>query len=245
MSNKERQRNKRVEFDLDDYLEEQAEGKLEQENTEETSPNKQRKVGFWIIIAALVALYFMNPLSTFDGFFADAESESLEQVVTPLPPVAEAPLSPTVNEVNLQTNNVNVGLVEYLAALQNFDISEDISVNGANSLFNENVPLSYIEALEESDLFDELSAAGILNIYRQGIPLSYINTLGNADIFDEMSAAGIVGLYNQGVPANYVLELGNSDIFDEMSGAGMLALYILLEPVDYIMPTFRQFRHFR
>ena len=82
------------------------------------------------------------------------ESNSTEQSVQAVTPTPEifADLPESIGNSSMFLDS-NIGLVEYLATLKIYEISDSIPVNGADNLFNEEVPLNFIQKLETSDFF--------------------------------------------------------------------------------------------
>ena len=177
MTYNELQRNSKNNFNLDDYLEEQAEIEKKSISKKKSLSSTKMKIGYLIIAVALLTAYFMNPLSILERFNAFSDSNSTEQSTQTVTPTSEKLAdSPEFIENSSILFDSNIGLVEYLATLKTYEISDNIPVNGADNLFNEEVPLNFIKNLEISDLFDDLTASEIINIYRKEIPLSYIKS---------------------------------------------------------------------
>lgn len=202
-------------FNLDEYINEQAESSGEKFQVEKEGVPLKRKIFAWSVIAVVVFMFFMDPIMRAVGlaesFFASEET-SVVELVEPL---------------NTSFDNIPITgtLLEYTGSLKNFTTTDNIGVAGAEALFNAGVSIQYIQALDELDLFDDLSATGILSLYRSDIPLSYFEGMASANLFDEMSGAGLLALYNQDFPISYAQAMGNSGVFDDMSSSKALQLY--------------------
>ena len=133
------QRNSKKNFNLDDYLEEQE---IEKKSTskKKSQSSTKMKIGY------LISTYFMNPLSILERFNTISDSNSTEQSTQTVTPTSEKLAdSPEFIENSSMFFDSNIGLVEYLATLKTYEISDNIPVNGADNLFNEEVPLNFIK----------------------------------------------------------------------------------------------------
>jgi hypothetical protein len=183
-------------FDLDSYIDEQANAidaeTFDQEYVEPPTSTKRNIIAL-LLFAVIPAVWFLtsSPISffNFDNGNQTTVSQGQNVVQAPLPPAA--PLPPRIST----TEGVTSVYLDYLQAANEAGYTNQINPTGIRALYDSGVPLSYLEQMNQAGFLDDFSYSGIIGLYNGGVPMEYLTMMNEAGYLDDFSYSGIIGLY--------------------------------------------------
>lgn len=214
-------------FDLDNYIDEQAGGDEAPGVSYRVKKKSTRKRDSVVIgvAAILVFLWYFNwnPLNAFGSseasnieFFGSSDQVTATQDQN-LPSRLEATSSSSSSSAS---SSSSYPYIDFVKGVGELDFSSTPSASGIQAMYNNGVTLEYLQGLENLDILDDINYSGVIGLYANGVTLEYLNMLENLDYLDDLNYSSIIGLYANGVSTDYLQKLEDLDILDDTNYSG-------------------------
>lgn len=247
------------EFDLDQYIDEQAGELPTNESPQEVTPFSYRAKNSLILVAAFTAVFLWafewSPQNAYSYFFGESTEMTPQPVqnqgavasTSPggfnisIPPInIEIPdidiEIPEFQSTTVSGNNPDLGMsfTDYMAKLNELGYMGDFGSSSLRSLYRNNVPVNVIDQYGQAGMIDDFGGSGISRLYNNQVPFEYVAGFKQSGIIDEFGSTSISRLYNNKVPLEYILQFDQVGLLDEFGSTSISRLYGNEVPVNYI-----------
>jgi len=227
-------------FDLDSYIEEQAQGNQSKqqiplnEDTHETSFWKNAVLGAALACTAFLWYHDWSPVQAYESVFGSdeaptviAQGQSGSRIVIDIPeieiPEIEIPeqreIERAIRQELERASATLPSVTDYLVELKDRGLLEDgkLSAFQARQLHQGGVPISYIVDVDNAGYLDDLNFVAITEFYKNDIPLDYLEQFEKAGYLDRLNFVAISEFYKNDVSMEYLNNLDQAGYLDELS----------------------------
>ncbi len=226
-------------FDLDSYIEEQAQGNPKQqshiinEDQHETSFWKNAVLGAALACTAFLWYHDWSPVQAYESVFgADevavvAQGQSGNRIVIDIPEIEipeinipeQREVERVIREEIERAAATLPSVTDYLLQLKELGLLEDgkLSAFQARQLHQGGVPISYVQEIDNAGYLDDLNFVAITEFYKNNIPLDYLNQFEEAGYLNRLNFVSISEFYKNDVSMEYLDKLDKAGYLDDLS----------------------------
>lgn len=268
MTQRENSKNKRLnndldpDFDLDQYMEDEAKG-LGSAATEEkeflgddTSKIKNSFLLLGIFTLAFLWYFNWSPREAYNYFFPpEVQTAQLDGFVVDVPPIniqfpegfgegineaVEEGLAEALAELERLQVSPNTGtsldmsFTDYMAEINDLGYLDDFGSSSLSSMYQNNVPVDYIAQFGQNGLLNDFGGSSITRFYTNNIPFTYIQSFDEAGLLNDLGSTSISQLYQNQVPFDYIMGFKTGGMMNDFGGTSITRLYQNDVPLSYI-----------